>query len=506
MQIEKFNESHVRVFASRDVLSEIKDYFTFKAPNYRFHPKYKARLWDGNISMFNLNTGKLPIGLVELLLTYAERAGEEVQLVENQAYTSFFADEIDFDEFKAFVEGLEVSNAEGQRIYPEDYQIDAAYIAMRDRRCALEMPTGSGKSLTIYIMIRWLIEHGKRISLIVPSIALVNQMASDFMEYSVINGFDVEGHVNMLFSGQEKTFDAPVLISTWQSIAAMCKKKYGQQVVNSYDAIIVDEAHNAKGPELQKIMLDMATDVPYKIGTTGTVSKDTVNRLTIIGCLGPVHVIKKTKELMEEGKLTQLTIRAVVLKYPDEECKHVIDLDYDAEMSYIAKHEKRRKMIAKMCAAAEGTTLVLARKRDDHVIPLYETIKDMIGHIKPVYVIHGKISAEERERTRKLASQHDCVIVATYQTASTGINIPRIDTVIFASSSKSDTQIIQSIGRGIRRFLGKTRTILIDIVDDFRYKKRTKLTENTAFKHFLERMKIYRAEEHDVEIIEMRIK
>ena len=80
IRVERYNESFVRVFAERDIQAEIKDFFTFKAPGYRFHPKYKAKLWDGNISMYNMQTCMLPGGLTKLLSHYADSTQTEISL------------------------------------------------------------------------------------------------------------------------------------------------------------------------------------------------------------------------------------------------------------------------------------------------------------------------------------------------------------------------------------------------------------------------------------------
>jgi superfamily II DNA or RNA helicase len=502
IKIEKFNESFLRVFSDDSTLHNIKEFFTFKAPGYRWHPKYKAKLWSGDISLFNMQTNKLPLGLHDLLLTYAEKAGEEVEYIYNPKYTDFGKEEISYDELVDFIGTLQVTNSEGLPITPKDYQIDAVYTALVNRRRTLSMPTGSGKSLTIYIIIRWMLAHDKRVCLLVPSVSLVKQMISDFIEYSIGNGFDIDSMSTLLFSGQERNFDPPILISTWQTISKMIKLSHGMKVLNSYDGIIIDECHTAKGTELQKI-LDLATDVPYKIGTTGTVDKEKINELSIVGALGPIEKIITTKELMDSGSLSDMIIKGIILQYPEETCKLNKSLEYQDELSFICAHNERSKIIANLAFASTGTTMIMCNFIDKHLIPLYEYIKSRAEKYgREVYMIHGGISADERERIRKYAiANPGIILVVSYATCQAGINIPNIENVIFGSPSKSMIRVLQSIGRGLRKVEGKKMT-LIDIVDDMRYKK----YENTIFKHFLERMKIYRIEKFDIELKEIQIK
>lgn len=501
MKIEKFNESYLRVFAPSDVQNGIKDFFTFKAPGYRWNPRFKAKLWDGNISLYNLQTNKLPIGLLELLQTYAEKTQEPIEYIENPEYTQLTPDEIVFDDLVEFIENLKLSNGAGDPITPKDYQIEAVYEALTNRRLTLSMPTGSGKSLTIYIIMRWLMAHDKRICLLVPSISLVKQMISDFCEYSLMNEFDIDENATMLYSGQERDFTKPLLVSTWQTMSKLVKLSYGTKALNSYDCIIVDEAHTAKGKELQTI-LERATEVPYKIGTTGTVDKEKVNELSIVGSLGPIRKIVTTRQLMDSKDLSSMIIHGLILQYDEETSKAAKGFDYHTEMDFICGHAKRNKTIAGLALATTGTTMILCNYIDKHLIPLYQIISEKAKKIgRPVYMIHGGINPDERERIRKIAMIEDAILVCSYSTCQQGLNIPKIDTVIFASPSKSAIRVLQSIGRGLRKALNKNGMTLIDIVDDMRYKKH----ENTTFSHFTERLKIYRVEEFDVELKEYKI-
>ena len=501
--VEKYNESHIRVFAERDIQVEIKEFFTFKAPGYRWSPKFKAKLWDGNISLYNMQTNKLPTGLFELLKVFASKIDEELVVKENPKYASIYDDDtIEYDDVLEFATSLNLSDSKGNPITAKDYQIEAVYESLKKKRIALSMPTGSGKSLTIYIIIRWLLAKDKRTCLLVPNIGLVKQMISDFMEYSLLNGFDIDEATTLLYSGQERNFNPPVLISTWQTMSKMIKLSYGAEALNSYDCIICDEAHTAKGTEMQKI-LDMSTDIAYRIGTTGTIDKEKINELMIVGALGPVKKIITTKELMDAGSLSQMKINSFVLQYPEETCKTNKVLSYQDEISYICESQARNKFIMNLCLATSGVTIVFCNFVDKHLIPLYHMISEKAEkHGKQVFIIHGGVHPDERERIRKLVMTLDnAILICSYATAQAGLNIPNISNVVFASPSKSSIRVLQSIGRGLRVHVSKCVMNLFDIVDDMRYKKH----ENHAFRHFEERMKIYRVEKFDVSIKEFKI-
>jgi superfamily II DNA or RNA helicase len=106
--------------------------------------------------------------------------------------------------------------------------------------------------------------------------------------------------------------------------------------------------------------------------------------------------------------------------------------------------------------------------------------------------------AEDREEIRKIVDKSEnSILVASYGTCSTGINIKNIHNIIFLHPSKSVVRVLQSIGRGLRMSETKDRVIIFDLVDDLRHKK----YRNHAFNHFLERIKIYESESFSFNLV-----
>ena len=120
-----------------------------------------------------------------------------------------------------------------------------------------------------------------------------------------------------------------------------------------------------------------------------------------------------------------------------------------------------------------------------------------------VFFIHGGIDTEDRETVREITEQEDnAIIVASYGTFSTGINIKRLHNIIFASPSKSRVRNLQSIGRVLRKGNGKVKATLYDISDDIS----TNTRRNYTLNHFIERIKIYNEENFNYEIITIQLK
>jgi superfamily II DNA or RNA helicase len=261
--------------------------------------------------------------------------------------------------------------------------------------------------------------------------------------------------------------------------------------LTSFTGVIVDEAHGATGKELQKI-LEQMTNASYRIGTTGTIQSEKVHKLVVEGFLGPSYQVITTKKLIDNKQVSGIKIRPVVLEYPVEDKDFCKKMDYQDETSFIISHQSRLTKVSKLTAGLPGTTLLLVSRRDDHAVPLYDEIKKYSK--KPVYFVAGTVDAEDREEIRLKANTEDCIIVATYKTMSTGTNIPNIRNVVFGSTSKAMITILQSIGRGLRLHSDKESMLLIDFIDDLRYKKH----ENYAYQHSEVRMRIYRKEQFEI--------
>ena len=134
---------------------------------------------------------------------------------------------------------------------------------------------------------------------------------------------------------------------------------------------------------------------------------------------------------------------------------------------------------------------------------LYDLINKSKIDNRHVFFVHGGVAVEDRERVREITEQEsDAIIVASYGTFSTGINIKNLHNVIFASPSKSRIRNLQSIGRVLRKGNSKTKATLYDIADDISYKSRKNYTLN----HLIERIKIYNEENFNYDIVSVPIR
>lgn len=491
LRIEKINNVHIRILSDDGILQELNSYFTYEYPGARFTPQYRAKLWDGKVRMFDINRKTLYVGLLKYVYKFAESNNYTIEMLNEVEETTPIA-------IEKVIEFANWLNPHSKNVPIEirKYQSEAVHHAITNQRTLLLSPTASGKSLIIYTIMRYHLEHGRKCIVIVPTTSLVEQMYSDFEDYSSANGFKVSKHCQKLYSGFSKDFEKNVLLTTWQSIY-----KQPNSWFNQFDVIFGDEAHQFKAKSLTSVM-DKMTQVKYRIGTTGTLDNKKVHQLVLEGIFGPVHKVITTAQLMELSQVAQLKIKCINLKYPEEVRKSITkNMQYQDEIQFLISHEGRNKFIRNLALSTEGNTLVLFQMVEKHGKPLYEMIKAKAGDRK-VFLIYGGTDTEDREAARKLMEkEQDAIIVASYGVFSTGINIPSIENVIFASPSKSKIRNLQSIGRGLRLKNGKTHCTLFDLSDNLIYKS----WKNHTMNHFMERLKTYSEEQFNYKIIEVEL-
>ena len=276
--IRKKDDVYLWVSTEPSVFREMSDWFTFDVPSAKFHPSYKMGHWDGKIRLLNHKDGTIYTGLVSHIKEFCQERGYRLDYDE------------DADMNFSLNEGIEFIRSLNLPFDPRNYQVDAFVAAVRKRRMLLLSPTGSGKSLIIYLLIQWYMsrQHNRKHLIIVPSTSLVAQMKKDFKDYGMKGS-----PVHEIMSGRDKQTDKPIIISTWQSLYRMPKSYFDQ-----FETVIVDECHGVKAKSITNIMTKM-TNTPYRFGTTGTLDGTLTNKLVIEGLLGEVRKVTATKELID---------------------------------------------------------------------------------------------------------------------------------------------------------------------------------------------------------------
>lgn len=477
IRVGMLNHSYMAVESNPSQEQELREYFSFFVPGYKFMPAYKRRQWDGKIKLYNQVTKQIHVGLYDQLRKFCADRFYPLQIVDEYEWgTPNAKNQISHPELVKFLGNL------GAPFEPHDYQYNAISHSIENKRAILLSPTGSGKSFIIYNTMRWIEknEDGK-ILVVVPTTSLVEQMYKDFKDY----GYDVEKHCHMIYSGKDKKTDKRVIISTWQSIY-----KFSREWFEDVSCVFGDEVHLFKAKSLNTLM-DKCVNANYRIGTTGTLDGTETNKLVLEGLFGPVFTVTRTVKLQEKKQLADLDIKVMLLRYHNDECVRLKGSTYQEELEYIVTNEKRNRFIKNLTLDQKGNTLVLFQFVEKHGKVLYDLIQKESEKDRKVFYVSGEVDASDREQIRGIVEgQKNAIIVASLGTFSTGINIRNLHNIIFASPSKSQVKVLQSIGRGLRKSDDGSTTNLFDISDDLHCRG----YRNFTLKHSAERIKIYSRE------------
>lgn len=506
--IQKQDETYIQVWSDNSgVEQEIHEQFTFEVKGYQHMPAYKSGRWDGKIRLYNIMTKRLYVGLQEELSSFVRSLGYEVVVYEVEEDKQYL---ISRDQVESYLSQISLSRSDGQVLQLRNYQIDAIVTALTTRRTILLSATSSGKSLQIYCIIRYLQANFEDFSvmLIVPSKGLVEQMYSDFADYSTQDTWNVEDNVQKISGDYSKEITKSIVITTWQS-----QQKQPAAHFNKFKALVVDEAHEAAAASLTRIM-ELANKVPFKIGATGTLKDCKMNHLALTGLFGVPYTVVTTRDMIDMGAAAELKIKCLILDHPDEVKKlfkqmmKLKTFDYQTEIDYIVTNESRNNFIANLAADLKGNTLILFNLVEKQGKVIRELLKAKTD--KNIYYIDGAVSAAKREEFRNtiVERETDCILLASYGTTSRGYSVSNIDNIIFASPTKSKVRNLQSIGRGLRLSEGKLFCTLYDVADDFTTKSSSGKSSkpNFTLKHFLDRITLYTQEQFNYKTIRVPIK
>lgn len=470
-------------------LQELALEFQFTHPKSRFSKSFQMGDWDGEVRFMKfLNYYKeqalLPTGLLYDALQICKRRKIKVKIDDFGIRKLDYLDRFD-DYFSQVIQPTLPST-----IKIREYQLEAVKHALNVQKSTMISPTGSGKSFIIYLFIRWVLDHdfkkGEKFLLVVPNVSLVDQMADDFISY----GYSKPNKISRIYYGKEKNFNNSIIISTWQSIH---KKNY--EWFDQFSGLIIDETHRAKSDRVQ-FVTENCVNARFRLGTTGTLQSDLLEKYQVIGNLGYPFKTKSTIELVEDGHLSPFIVKNTVLKWKSKE--KFSFTSFDEEFTEIITNENRQKLMVNFINDVYtknkiGTFLVLA-SRVDYLNTLYDRLKEIHEN---VYLIYGDIKPDKRQKILNEIKENGGILVANIQIMGTGVNIPNVSNIVIATPFKSaDILAIQTIGRAIRLHPSKSIANIYDFFDKIPVKKRK---HNNVFTWLNEKCLVYKKEGYHFE-------
>lgn len=290
--------------------------------------------------------------------------------------------------------------------------------------------------------------------------------------------------------------------------------KDGNNINNNYFAnnICVSNCHIAKSKSLDTILSKTFGFAKYRLGLSGTYPENsTAEYLTIQSLMGPKLITVKAKELMDKGLVSHVKINTIILEHNENEFAenvYMIKKRGDGKRAYLLEKEfvqksLRRKLFFKKLSDRFNNNSLILFHNIEYGKMLYEYLRDNCIN-KNLYYVDGTTIKEKRETIKKLMEINDDkpkILVASFGTFSTGINIKSIFNIVFADSFKSDKLIRQSIGRGLRLHKDKTKLIVFDITD-----KLSKKYNNILYNQYISRRdKIYQKQGFPVNELKVKL-
>jgi len=407
---------------------------------YRFMRAYKMGRWDGKIRFFTKWDGKILTGLVPYAYHWLKAQGE-VQFIDH--IKQFDDQNVEVDPY--------IFSDYGYILY--DDQKFALDHLLKKKRGIGEIATGAGKTIMTCALFETIQpEHGL---VIVPNIDLVIQTYEEgFVEVGL------ESRTGM-FYGSRKDELKQYTVATWQSLNKV------PEIMETFDMIIVDECHGAKGNVIQELM-SLAINAEIRYGITGTLPKADADYLSVEGALGQKLVEVTPADLQRRGRLTKAVIIAVHFEYPEEfvtklrnEVKS-LKLEGAKKRRYVLEriscYTPRKQAIKKLVESSEGFSVLLTN---------YIKEGEEISQILPNSVhVDGSMKEDERQKVRsEIKAENIEQLVATYKLAATGLNYKHLKNVFMISPSKSFVSVIQAIGRSLRKHEDKNLAVIFDIDD-----------------------------------------
>jgi superfamily II DNA or RNA helicase len=466
-------------------LEQLKISFTREVANAKWDPRVKKGWWDGKISYFKSNR-YLPAGLWHELVELGKAYDFPVTV---SGIERKFDKSIDKQEFVDWV-NEKWANSERK---PRDYQIETAFQIIKYKSCLAELATSAGKTLIIFMVFCYLLERNKskKILMIVPTVDLVVQSSEDFYEYNT-ESVNMHLQIQQIFAGSVIRDGSNIVVGTYQSLV-----KKGKEYFDSFDTVVVDETHKAKSTSIKNI-LEKCEVADRKFGLSGTIPKPgTLDRLTIMAYTGPIISSIRADYLIEKGHITPCEVYAIEMNYAstevrdgfrtlhqrsEEDRKKLLNL----EQNYAIQSEARLEFITDMILKNHKNSLVLFY-RIEYGNKIYERLRQKSD--RRIFYIDGGTDKDLREYQKtNLEEGEDKIMIASYGTFSTGINVTNIHTIYLTESFKSEVIIRQSIGRGLRKHEDKKKLLIVDFIDDYRIGRYS----NYLYKHGLSRQEIYK--------------
>lgn len=456
----------------------------------------KFSKWNGVVRLFNKRDGSFPYGLLSDVIKEVIAYNLPYEI---DPFLKTTIRDITRADIQEWVDGLDIRNEVGDKITPYDYQVEGLYLSIRYSRYVALAATSAGKSLLQYLLVRfWQEMMGDEASIliVVPTIQLTQQMYEDFGVYSAQDNWDVSNNVHVAGDGVSPYTRKKVVVCTWQTLI-----KQDDEFFHRFNFLSGDEAHTFSSDSLKHIS-NNCINAYQRIGLTGTLKKDPSHVIRVVQHFGNTKRLVRTKELQDRGLASKTNIFLVKLNHTYETREILYkDRRVENEIQVMMASEARNNFIINTAKVLKGNSLFMFHRVDDHMLKVFDELKAS-GINKPCYIIHGGVSAQERQEIKQhLERGDDIILFATYGTTSTGISIKKLHNLVLCYPTKSLIRVLQTIGRMLRLHDTKDVANIYDLIDVANFRGRN----NRMMDWANERFGMYTDEEHPMKLVNINL-
>jgi superfamily II DNA or RNA helicase len=449
-----------------------------KQPNYVFSKAYKTRGWNGIIQVYKPN--RITAGYIQETIDFLNNNSIEWQWENNEEPLDVKTKSITYEEFHDYC--CKIIGAVKEKYYIKtkiklevrDYQIQAGYKFIKERRGIILHSTSAGKSLTIAFILGFLFYKKliKSAIILVPLQSLVTQFYNDLIDF----GFNPDS-LGKLYSN-EHSINKPIVVAMLNSARNVLDTLEEEPFFGGVDLVICDEVHKAAAKTVHN-MIQHFTNAEYFFGCTGTLPESELDKEMIFSLFGEVIDKRKLKELQEKYEAVS-PVKIGIMKFNygmtsilSNAKRQQSHLDWTQEVDFLQTDNKfRNPYIAATIAKnlQRGEKIIVLTKNIEFGQNLLNLTKAKINHPN-MFWIEGKIHLDDRDKILSFcrSTTEPYVVFTNYQVFSTGINIPNLTLLVCMDFAKSYVNTLQTIGRGVRKSDNKSEIKILDVTSDLKY-------------------------------------
>ena len=479
------------------IKSKISDKLSYIPDAAKFSRPYREGKWDGRIRLFSARTQIFPIGFIDDVIKILEKFKYKIGIVDNRHKINLDNDPI----------SPVISYMRKKGLKPRKYQIRATKKALSLRYGIINIPTGTGKTLIINMIIKAIdlsTNNSLNITIITSGISLVSQLREQVAKFQ-------ETEVGMIGAGLREYNRITVA-----SIDTLFSNINNDSLLAKTNVLFIDEAHHSPAKTF-KTVIYKANNTSLCIGTTATyIRAESEGNILLKSVTGKIIYKKSISEMIRRGWLAKPTI--IILQYSTSKELNVEDIDN--EYKKIMPKTKSKKKVKKTSEYMKTYSVLVAHNKErskliSDIIKVFDDYKlstisfvQSIEQGKTIKKFADELNVSDSvfmngaddlfyrsEKLNKFRKGKLGTIICT-RIINEGLDFPEANSGIRAGAQVYEGTIIQQIGRILRKTKSKLskdiyrkeiqRVFWVDVCD---------ISNKYLASHSLERISAYESEE-----------